>query len=100
MSTNDFFFFFRKNEEKNEWNPSLIDFINPFVIHYNSIHRQNIESFFLEPYEEKTSYTFLGGGSCSFTYIYPNEPSIESLQLMFDPEEKEEIFGKWVFMIR
>lgn len=30
--------------------------------HYNSIHRQNFESFFLEPYEEKTSYTFLGGG--------------------------------------
>ncbi|KAL0910823.1 hypothetical protein M5K25_018914 [Dendrobium thyrsiflorum] len=28
-------------------------------------------------------------------YIYPNEPSIESLQLMFDPEEKEEIFEKW-----
>nr|QWT89048.1 ribosomal protein S16 [Elaeagnus umbellata] len=24
----------------------------------------------------------------------------ESLQLMFDPEEKEEIFEKWVFMIR
>ncbi|CAL9193135.1 unnamed protein product [Musa hybrid cultivar] len=28
-------------------------------------------------------------------YIYTNEPSIESLQLMFDPEEKEEIFEKW-----
>ncbi|CAL9075113.1 unnamed protein product [Musa textilis] len=28
-------------------------------------------------------------------YIYPNEPSIESLQLMFDPEEKGEIFEKW-----
>nr|QXJ41271.1 ribosomal protein S16 [Dysosma versipellis] len=26
--------------------------------------------------------------------------SIESLQLMCDPEEKEGIFGKWVFMIR
>nr|ANJ78327.1 ribosomal protein S16 [Ziziphus jujuba var. spinosa]QTW90877.1 ribosomal protein S16 [Ziziphus jujuba var. spinosa] len=25
---------------------------------------------------------------------------IESLQLMFDPEEKEETFGKWVFMTR
>nr|QWY89025.1 ribosomal protein S16 [Lophira alata]QWY89110.1 ribosomal protein S16 [Lophira lanceolata] len=25
---------------------------------------------------------------------------IESLQLMFDPEGKEEIFGKWVFMIQ
>lgn len=55
------------------------------------------ESFFLEPYEEKTSYTFLRGGAL---LIYPNEQSIESLQLMFDPEEKEEIFGEWVFMIR
>ncbi|KAM3379462.1 ribosomal protein S16 [Capsicum galapagoense] len=45
------------------------------------------------PYEEKASYTFLGG--VLFIYIYPNEPSIESLQLMFDPEEKEKIFGKW-----
>ena len=32
--------------------------------------------------------------------IYPNEPSIELLQLMFGPDEKEEIFGKLVFMIR
>ncbi|GFP93242.1 30S ribosomal protein s16 chloroplastic [Phtheirospermum japonicum] len=24
-------------------------------------------------------------------------PSIESLQLMFDPEEKEKIFKKWAF---
>jgi len=47
---------------------------------------------FLEPYEEKTSYTFLGGAL--FIDIYPNELSIESLQLMFDPEEKEEIFEK------
>lgn len=62
----------------------------------NTIHK--FESFFLEPYEGKTSYTFLGGAL--FIYIYPNEPSIESLQLMFDPEEKEEIFGKWVFTIR
>lgn len=56
----------------------------------------DIISNFLEPYEEKTSYTFLGG----VLFIYPNEPFIESLQLMFDPEEKEEIFGKWVFMTR
>nr|QOW84046.1 ribosomal protein S16 [Prunus davidiana var. potaninii] len=33
-------------------------------------------------------------------FIYPNEPFIESLQLMFDPDEREEIFVKWVFMIR
>ncbi|BBG97122.1 hypothetical protein Prudu_006152, partial [Prunus dulcis] len=46
---------------------------------------------FLEPYEEKTSYTFLGG----VLFIYPNEPFIESLQLMFDPDEREEIFVKW-----
>ena len=30
----------------------------------------------------------------SFMYIYPNKLSIESLQLMFDLEEKEEIFKK------
>jgi hypothetical protein len=47
---------------------------------------------FLEPYEEKTSYTFLGGAL--FIYIYPNKLSIESLQLMFDLEEKGEIFKK------
>ena len=54
-------------------------------------------SFFLEPYEEKASYTFPGGG---LIHIYPNGPSIESLQLMFDHEEREGIFRKWVFMIR
>jgi hypothetical protein len=32
--------------------------------------------------------------------IYPNEPSIESLQLMFGPEEREEICKKWGFMIQ
>ena len=63
--------------------------MDPFAIIY--IYR-NLESFFLEPYEEKTSYTFLGGAL--FIYIYPNKLSIESLQLMFDPEEKEEIFEK------
>ncbi|KAL6599090.1 hypothetical protein ACP70R_045965 [Stipagrostis hirtigluma subsp. patula] len=47
---------------------------------------------FLEPYEEKTSYTFLGGAL--FIYIYPNKLSTESLQLMFGLEEKEEIFKK------
>nr|YP_009868917.1 ribosomal protein S16 [Allium caeruleum]QKJ80421.1 ribosomal protein S16 [Allium caeruleum] len=29
-----------------------------------------------------------------------NERSIKSLQLMFDPDEKEEIFERWVFMIQ
>ena len=52
---------------------------------------------FLEPYEEKTSYTVLG---VLLIYIYLNESFIESLQLMFELEEKEEIFVKWVFMIR
>ena len=47
---------------------------------------------------EKTSYTVPGG--VLFIYIYPNEPSIESLQLMFDPEEKEKILEKWAFMIQ
>lgn len=63
--------------------------MDPFAIIY--IYR-NLESFFLEPYEEKTSHTFLGGAL--FIYIYSNEPSTESLQLMFDPEEKEEILEK------
>jgi hypothetical protein len=45
-----------------------------------------------KPYEEKTSYMFLGA---LFIYVYPNKLSIESLQLMFDLEEKEEIFKKW-----
>lgn len=67
----------------------------PLYTEYTEI----LESFFLEPYEEKASYTFLGGGVL-FIHIYPNERSIESLQLMFDPEEKEEIFKKWVFTIR
>ena len=53
---------------------------------------RTLASFFLEPYEEKTSHTFLGGAL--FIYIYSNEPSTESLQLMFDPEEKEEILEK------
>lgn len=73
--------------------------MDSFPTYSNFIHRQNFESFFIEPYEEKTSYTVLGGGGFFFIYIYPDEPSIESLQLMFDLEEKEEIFVKWVFMI-
>lgn len=69
----------------------IVEFLSTCIIDRNSNH-------FLEPYEEKTSYTFLGGAL--FSYIYPNKLSIESLQLMFDLEEKEEIFEKWVFMIR
>ena len=57
-----------------------------------------MKSFFLEPYEEKTSYTVVGG--VLFIYIYPNEPSIESLQLMFDLEEKEKTLEGWGFMIQ
>lgn len=73
-----------------------------WIIHlplYTKYKNKKIESFFFEPYEEKTSYTVLGGGVV-LIYIYPNEPSTESLQLMFDPEEKEELFGKWGFMIQ
>lgn len=69
----------------------IVEFLSTCIIDRNANH-------FLEPYEEKTSYTFLGGAL--FIYIYPNKLSIESLQLMFDLEEKEEIFEKWVFMIR
>lgn len=69
-----------------------------FFFEKEGLKSHNFESFFLEPYEEKTSYTFLGG--VLFIYIYPNELFIESLQSMLDPEEREEIFGKWVFMIR
>ena len=29
-----------------------------------------------------------------FIYLYPNESFIEALQSMFDPAEREEIFGK------
>lgn len=52
------FFFFRKEEKKkNDSNHSLIDdFVDLFA---TTIHK--FESFFFEPYEEKTSYTFLGG---------------------------------------
>ena len=65
----------------------IVEFLSIIIIQAarNSNH-------FLEPYEEKTSYTFLGEGL--FIYIYPNKLSIESLQLMFDLEEKEEIFEK------
>ena len=84
MSINEICFFFYK-----EINPSYS--LITCIIDRNSNH-------FLEPYEEKTSYTFLGGAL--FIYIYPNKLSIESLQLMFDLEEKEEIFKKLVFMIR
>ena len=96
-STNALFFSFLKKKKNKKGLKSRIFFIDLFdiLILYIDITSNH---FFLEPYEEKTSYTFLGG--VLFSYIYPNEPFIESLQLMFDPQEKEEIFGKWVFMIR
>ena len=55
------FIFSGRRNKKNELNPILIYFFNPFAINSNSIRRQNPKSLFLEPYEEKTSYTFLGG---------------------------------------
>ncbi|CAK9180147.1 unnamed protein product [Ilex paraguariensis] len=67
-------------------------------------HVQNVKSHFrTKVMVNDDSINVEGEGAPNgvfFIYIYPNEPSIESLQLMFDPEEKEEIFGKWVFMIR
>lgn len=57
------------NQNDYELNYRLISFTDSFTIYYNFIHRQNFESFFLEPYEEKTSYTVLGGGSFSSTSI-------------------------------
>jgi len=74
--------------------------MDPFDITNSKFQIRSIDiiSNFLEPYEEKTSYTFLGG--VLFIYIYPNGWFIESLQLMLDAEEKEELFGKWAFMIR
>ena len=91
-----------KNDYELNWNLKLyyrIIHFTDFLFILILILSIDKTSFFLEPYEEKTSYTVLGGGFF-FIYIYPDEPSIESLQLMFDPEEKEEIFRKWVFMIR
>ncbi|KAH0439773.1 hypothetical protein IEQ34_025803 [Dendrobium chrysotoxum] len=49
----------------------------------------NLERSVEDPYEEKTSYTFLGGH-----FLSTSIPMSQSLQLMFDPEEKEEIFEK------
>lgn len=61
MGTNDFYFF-RKEEEKNELNPILIYFINSFLPLIIILYVDKTPNhFFLEPYEEKTSYTFLGG---------------------------------------
>lgn len=56
------FYFSGRVLNKYELNYRLIYFTDSFPIYSNFIHRQNFESFFLEPYEEKTSYTVLGGG--------------------------------------
>lgn len=59
----------------------------PLYTEYTEI----LESFFLEPYEEKTSYTFLGG--VLFIYIYPNERSREGRDLrkvgFYDPIQNQ-----------
>lgn len=82
MSLNEICFFCKEINASH----SLIS----IYLYYSIIARNS--NHFLEPYEEKTSYTFLRGAL--FNYIYPNKLSIESLQLMFDLEEKEEIFEK------
>lgn len=66
--------------------------------HYNRIYIYLILNHFSRAVRgENLLYVSRGG---IVDLIYPNEPSIESLQLMFDPEEREEICRKWVFMIR
>lgn len=84
----------------NELNHSLIYFMYPFALLFISILSiaKTSNHFFSSRTRGKLPIRFWGG--VFFIYIYPNEPSIESLQLMLDPEEKDEIFGKWVFMIR
>ena len=58
------FFSGRKlNKNDYELNYRLMDFTDSFPIYSTFMHRQNFESFFIEPYEEKTSYTVQGGGS-------------------------------------
>lgn len=88
-----------KNKEKH-LNHSLIDLMILWIYLIwiqNSIHRHNFEFAWAVRSE---NFLYVSRGGVLFIYIYPNGWFIESLQLMFDPEEKEEIFGKWVFMIR
>lgn len=58
------------NKKDYELNYRLISFTDSFTMYYNFIHRQNFESFFLEPYEEKTSYTVLGGVGVLFFHLH------------------------------
>ena len=60
--------------------------------HYNRIDIYLILNHFSRAVrDESLTYSSSGG---FVDLIYPNEPSIESLQLMFDPEEREEICRK------
>ena len=68
-----------------------------YLIGHSNLYIPNFESFFSSRTRKKPPIRFKGG---VVDLIYPNEPSIESLQLMFGAEEKEEICRKWVFMIR
>ena len=55
-------------------------------------YRQKFKSFSRAVWGENLLYVSRGGAL--FIYLYPNKLSIESLQLMSDLEEKEEIFEK------
>jgi len=86
MSINEICFFFSLRKLMQV----IIEFLSICIIdrlHY----RQKFESFSRAVWGENLLYVSRGG---LFIYIYPNKLSIESLQLMFDLEEKEEIFEK------
>lgn len=80
-------------KKENSWYNWFDEFRDIFTIRILYIRRTLL---FLSRTRRKLLIRFSGG----VIYIYPNEPFIESLQLMFDLEEKEKLSGKWVFMIR
>ncbi|MCD9561215.1 hypothetical protein HAX54_020216 [Datura stramonium] len=88
----------RRGEDAGDGNEEYLQYTD--LIGYNlkdfvgALIKVSAEKLYKFPKSEDTDQACLGG---LFIYIYPNEPSIESLQLMFDPEEKEKIFGKWGF---
>ena len=76
-----------KKKKENSWSNSFDDFRDIFDIKILYI---KITWIFLSRTRRKLLIRFSGG----IIYIYPNEPFIELLQLMLDPEEKEELFVK------
>jgi len=73
---------------------NLMIFCTYLIGHSNLYKKIKMNQFSRAVRRENFLYVSKGG------LIYPNEPSIESLQLMFGHEEKEEICRKWVFMTR